>query len=72
MKDSVGEECGNNVGGDVGSPEPGETSGQFPVLVEIAQVENDLFFVNMPNLACTFLNIERSYIRDESSVDDGG
>jgi hypothetical protein len=42
MQNSVGKEGGDDVGGNVRSPKPSETGWEFFVLVEIAQVENDL------------------------------
>jgi hypothetical protein len=42
VQNSVGEEGGNDVGGNVRSPEPSEARWEFFVFVKIAQVENDL------------------------------
>jgi hypothetical protein len=42
MKNSVCQESRNNVCRDIRGPEAGETNGQFPVLVEIAQIKDDL------------------------------
>jgi hypothetical protein len=43
MKNTISEESGNDVCGDVGGPEAGEADGQLLVLVEITQVEHHLF-----------------------------
>jgi hypothetical protein len=42
VQNSISEEGGDDVGTHVGSPEPCEASRQFFVLVEIAQVEDNL------------------------------
>jgi hypothetical protein len=69
VKNAVGEKCGNYVGGHIGRPEPSETCGQFPVLVEIAQVQNDLSSVSTLDRR-QYLSLDRSYIGDKSSVKD--
>ena len=47
MQNSVGEERGDDVGGLVGSPEPGQASREFFVLVEITQIQDDLDSVSI-------------------------
>ncbi len=70
MKNPVGEERGNYVGSLVGGPEPGQTGGQFLVLVEITQVENDLFSFSILDWVSTCLSMVRSYIWNKSTVGD--
>lgn len=42
MEDAVGEEGGDDIGGDVGGPEVCEARGELAVLVEVGEVEDDL------------------------------
>ena len=43
MKNPVGEKSGKNICRDVWGPEASKTGGQFPIFIEIAQIEDDLF-----------------------------
>jgi hypothetical protein len=50
VKNSVSEKRGDDIGGDIRGPEPSEALRKFPVLEEITQVENDLFYVTTRGL----------------------